>query len=402
MLMRLYYLLIFAVVVLFVSPASAAGTPFSLSGQVLDRYGGPLQGACVTLIDNAHKTISINYTNENGNYDFVNVVSDTDTVSVRVNLTRGGKTYEIPSYYTRWYPSKGIQCINSNETSFSNYPEPVYGYIYGAIQAGAGNAASFIPGIVYLADPDSGIRYYQFADRTDGKASYTFYAPAGSYILYAQHRENGVVYESARKAVNVTPNAAVTEVLDTRIILPLTSPSSSPDPAEAPAHHENRVIGIVLTKDSQPLPGVTVALYQRSDNGSTFVPMVTDGRTVSATTNDQGRYAFSGVAPTTDDGKPIQAKKDIVAVAEYGAAEDRTEEKPLYYPDMLMANGGEDDARNVAFVPMVLDVGASATASATTSEPSGIPIEWAALLASLAVGILCLLGLYLFLSRKGR
>jgi hypothetical protein len=395
-------LLIFlAVAGLLISPASASGTPFSLSGQVLDRYGAPLQGANVTLIDNSFKVIAARQTNENGIYDFVNVLSDTDTVSVRVNLTRDGKTYEIPSYYTRWYPAKGIQYINSNETRFPGYPAPVYGYIYGAIQTGAGNAATFIPGIVYLEGPDSGIRYYEFADRTDGKGSFTFYAPAGSYILYAQHRENGAVYESARTAVNITPNGDIADVLETRIVLPLAAPSSSPVPAEAPSHHENTVIGMVLTNDSAPLPGATVTLYQRSDNGSAFIPMVIDGRTVTTATDDLGRYAFTGVAPTTDDGKPIQAEKDIVAVAEYGAVEGRTEEKPLYYPDMLMANGGEDAARNVTFVPAVLDAGVSVSPGATVPASSGVPIEWAALLAAMAVGVLCLAGMYLFLSRKG-
>lgn len=400
--MRLSHLLIFlAVAGLLMSPASASGTPFTLSGQVLDRYGAPLQGANVTLIDNSYKVIAVRQTNENGIYDFVNVLSDTDTVSVRVNLTQDGKTYEIPSYYTRWYPAKGVQYINSIETRFPGYPAPVYGYVYGAIQAGAGNVATFIPGIVYLEGPDSGIRYYEFADRTDGKGSFAFYAPAGSYILYAQHRERGAVYESARMAVNITPNGDIADVLETRIVLPLAAPSSGPVPAEAPSRHENTVIGMVLTNDSAPLPGATVTLYQRSDNGSAFIPMVIDGRTVTTATDDLGRYAFTGVAPTTDDGKPIQAEKDIVAVAEYGSLEGRTEEKPLYYPDMLMANGGEDAARNVTFVPAVLGAGVSVSPGATAPASSGVPIEWAALLAAMAVGVLCLAGMYLFLGRKG-
>lgn len=401
--MRLSYLLMFTVAatLLFVSSASAAGTYFSISGQVLDRYGAPLQGANVTLIDNSYKAIAVKQTNENGGYDFVNVLSDTDTVSVRVSLTRDGKTYEIPSYYTRWYAARGIQVINSGETQFPGYPEPVYGYVYGAIQTGAGNVATFIPGIVYLEDADSGIRYYEFADRTDGKGSFAFYAPAGSYLLYAQHRENGAVYESARMPVNITPNGDIADVLETRIVIPMAAPSSSPHPAEAPSRHQNTAIGMVLTNDSVPLPGATVTLYQRSDNGSAFIPMVIDGRAVTTTTDDLGRYAFTGVAPTTDDGKPIQAKKDIVAVAEYGAVEGRTEEKPLYYPDMLMANGGEDAARNVTFIPTVLDVGVSVSPAATLPASSVVTIEWAALLAAMAVGVLCLAGMYLFLSRKG-
>ncbi|HTX44277.1 MAG TPA: carboxypeptidase-like regulatory domain-containing protein, partial [Methanocella sp.] len=236
------------------SPALASGSPFSLSGQVIDRYGNPVQGANVTLLDFNYKIIKVVQTNDNGNYDFINVEAAADTVTVRVNLTKDGKAYDIPSYYTKWYPSKGMQFINSSETQFPAYPPPVYGYVYGAIQTDISTSGRFIDGIVYLRSLDDGVTYYEIAERTDGKGSYQFYAPAGPYLLYAQHRENGVVYESARRQITIQAGD-VSDVLETRIVLPLDKPASSPYPAAAPSRHENRINGTVADTDGKPLPG---------------------------------------------------------------------------------------------------------------------------------------------------
>lgn len=65
--------------------------------------------------------------------------------------------------------------------------------------------------------------------------------------------------------MNVTANSDVSQVLGTRIVLPLTSPSSSPDPATMPSHHENVVSGTVKASDGRPVPNATVALLQRLD-----------------------------------------------------------------------------------------------------------------------------------------
>jgi uncharacterized GH25 family protein len=88
--------------VLLAAPAFATGQPFSLSGQVLDRYDNPVSDATVTLMDNNFNVINTTQTADNGNYDFINALSNTDAVTVRVSLTRDGKTHQIPSYYARW------------------------------------------------------------------------------------------------------------------------------------------------------------------------------------------------------------------------------------------------------------------------------------------------------------
>jgi protocatechuate 3,4-dioxygenase beta subunit len=412
--MRLYnigiYTALAAVLLSFAPAAVASGSPFSVSGQVVDRYGNPVQGANVTLLDFNHNIIGIVHTNGNGNYDFINVLADTDTVTVRVNLTKNGKAYEIPSYYTRWYPARGMQFINSSETTFPGYPQPTFGYVYGAIQTDMSTSGKFINGIVFLESLDNGVKYYEFAERTDGKGSFTFYAPPGPYVLYAQHLENGVVYESARKQVTIQPNSEVTEVLETRIVLPLNAPSSDPDPAAAPSHQENRIHGTVTANDGKPLAGATVALYQEADNGSAFIPMRgADSRPLTAATDSNGSFTFYGASPTTDDGKPIQAEKDVKAMVgysnEYGIGQAAwSEPKPLYYPDVLMGNGLESQARDVT-LPVLLASGAGTpqqpTVSVSEVPPTASGIAAVPLLAALAIGLVCLVGLYVALNRKG-
>jgi protocatechuate 3,4-dioxygenase beta subunit len=404
--MRLLYICICAALVAVLlactSPALASGSPFSVSGQVIDRYGDPVQGANVTLLDFKYNIIGIRQTGENGNYDFVNVLADTDTVTVRVNLTKDGKTYEIPSYYIKWYPARGMSFIDKSETTFPGYPPPTYGYVYGAIQTGTYPGSPFINGIVYMESLDSGIKYYQFAERTDGKGSFQFHVSPGPYAIYAQHRENDVVYESARKQVTVQPNSDVTEVLETRIVLPLDSPAASPDPEAMPSSYENRVSGTVTAEDGKPLEGAIVKLYQVADNGSAYIPMRGAGSgPVTAATDANGSYEFYGVSPSTDDGKPIQAVKDIKAAVEYGAGQTAwSEPEPLYYPDVLIGYGQESQAREV-MLPVVLSPVTTVQPTATVSDAPSASLAILPLLAALAMGLLCIVGLYMVFGRKG-
>jgi Carboxypeptidase regulatory-like domain len=91
---------------------------------VTDADGRPLPGANVTLIDMNFKSMGIKVTDENGNFDFVNMNSTTNTVSVRVSYFDGTKVYENPSYFYLWYPAKGMQYVNHNETRLESYRLP--------------------------------------------------------------------------------------------------------------------------------------------------------------------------------------------------------------------------------------------------------------------------------------
>jgi protocatechuate 3,4-dioxygenase beta subunit len=338
------------------------GAPFSIGGQVVDRYGNPIAGADVTLVDNAYKVLGTMKTNENGNFDFINKVADTETCKVIISYTDAeGKVYKIPPEWSKWYNAKGTITIPVSETTISNYPPPVYGYVYGVIQTDSTAYGNFIKGIVYLVGLDNDVKYYEFAENTDGKGSFQFYVPTGNYMIYAQHWENGVVYESAHKQVTVNPNSDISEVTQTRIILPLTSPTGNPDPAEMPSHHNNKVNGTVLTKDGKPVSGATVTLLQKADNGTGWIPMKGyDGKAITATTNDKGYYEFYGVSPSTNDGRTIQSKKDIKVQVDYtdinGARQTYTasDYRPLYYPDFIMGYGMENAARNITMPQVTL------------------------------------------------
>jgi hypothetical protein len=166
----------------------------------------------VTLIDYDYHVLGIKTTNQDGNYDFNNVVTDSDTVTVRVNLTRDGVTYEIPAYYTLWYPSKGMLFINSRQTQFPDYPPPTTGYAWGAITLGNGSNRRFVDGDVYLTSADSGQVYQQKASGADdGKESFSFNVPAGAYDIYAVHEEYGLKSASPTRRIEVKPSWLVTE-----------------------------------------------------------------------------------------------------------------------------------------------------------------------------------------------
>jgi|GEM_PF-4045199 len=380
-------LLLIAIILLSITAvtgAQASGTPFSVSGQVVDRFGNPLEGAQVTLVDSNYNIINVKMTNDNGDYDFNNVVADTDTCRVRVSYTDPqGNKYDMPDYYVLWVNTKGLQFIPPSQTYISGYPQPSYGYVWGAIDTSSGTSGTWINGIVYLVGPDS--KYYEFADNTNGKESFSFYAPPGQYQLYAQHWENGVVYQSPHMSVTVGHNVLETDptLSPTQIVLPLNSPTSDADPATMPAHNTNIVNGTVITKDGKPWPGATVTLMERSDNGSGFIVMKdTSSNPLTEVTDQNGNYQFTGVVPTSDDNKVIQARKDIKVMVDYADVNGTkqptytaptTDVKSLYYPDVIIGYGQENAVRNVSMPVAQLPFAKGGWVS-LTSVPSGANI----------------------------
>ena len=407
--MRLYYMAIgMAIVTLvfvFMGHASAQTSTFSVSGEVTDANGNPVPGAIVTLIDSNFNVLGTKTTGDDGTYNFLNVVSNTGTVKVEVNITKDGVTYAVPSYYTNWVNAEGIQIIPSSQTQISDYPPPVYGYVWGAIETPDNQ---FIDGVVYLVNIDNDNTYYEFANNTDGKASFSFYVPPGNYWLYAQHYQYGAIYESDHQQITVTPNSNPNDagVSPYQITLSLSSPTSDPNPGVIESPHINVVSGNVSYPNGNPAANVAVTLYERSDNETGLVNM-----NYMATTDSSGHYEFSGVVPTSDGNVAIQANKSIWVEAQY-IDSNRTLQsiwstpETLYYPDVIMGNGNEDAARNIEIPTITLPSGTATLQVSPTAEPSVTPsgsnsgVSTGPFIAAVVVGLLCITGVYFILNRK--
>lgn len=347
-----------------VTGAQATGTPFTATGQVIDRDGNPIAGADVTLVDYDYNTISVKKTNENGDFTFANIAINTNSFKVLVQYTAGnGVVYKMPPTYANWHNGVSIVDIPTSETQISTYPPPIYGYVWGSIGTSANTGNTPVTGIAYLVSSDSNVKYYLFDNRTDDKGGYYFLVPPGQYWLYAQHWDTGIVYESAHTQVTVTADSSVTDVQPTHIVLPLNSPASDPDPPVMPTSHVNVVNGTVLTQDQKPWKGATVTLLERADNGSAFVPIKgADGNPLTTVTDANGKYQFYGVSPTSNDNNVIQSNKDIKIQVDYSDLNGTQhtyvatsqETRPLYYADVILGYGQENAARSITMPTVTL------------------------------------------------
>ena len=300
------------------------------------------------MVDNNYKQVAKTKSDANGNFEFVSISVETSTVKVLTTYTDdSGKTYTVPPEWSNWFNAAGSIQVNSTYTKFSDYPPPSYGYVVGTIQTGTGSGALTLDGVVYVTDGE--VTYYEQSSKTSG---YSFYLKPGTYTIYAQHEDNGMIYESQRKQITVVGNF-LSQVSQNIIVCPINTPASNPDPATLPtSDHYNKVNGTVETKDGKPYAGATVTLYQQSDNGSGYLP---DSKFVT-TTNDKGYFEFDYVGVTTDDGtSDIQTRKNIYVQIDYkdstGAIQTiKTDTRQLYYPNMFIGvSGMEETARNVMF-----------------------------------------------------
>jgi 5-hydroxyisourate hydrolase-like protein (transthyretin family) len=389
----------------FAGHAIAQSAPFSISGQVIDANGNPVSGAIVTLIDSNYNVLGTKMTGNDGTYDFLNVISNYGTVTVRANFTKDNVTYTVPSYYTRWYNAQGVQAVPGSETQLPDYPPPEYGYVWGAI---ATPDNQFLDGVVFLVNINSGDTYYEFANNTDGKSSFSFYVPPGMYWLYAQHYQYGAIYESAHEQVNVTPNSNpdAPGLLPYQINLSLDSPASTPNPPTIESPQVNVVSGTVLYANSYPAAGVTVTLYEQSDNATGLVKM-----NYTAATDSNGHYEFSGVVPTSDSNVTLQASKPIWVEAlhiDSNGTQQSVWSTPetLYYPDVILGYGKENAARNIEMPAITVPSGWETPQASPTTEPTNAPsgsksgLATGPFIAAVIVGLLCVTGVYFLLYRK--
>jgi hypothetical protein len=328
--------------------ASAAGNTFMVMGKVSDRNGNPVVGAVVTLIDGIYIELGTTTTDQNGNFEFPNIVSKSDTCKVYVKYFDGATEYKILPTEVPWYSTQqAIVQVDPKVTQFVKYPPPEYGYIWGFIQTDTSSGRT-LDGVVYAVSPNNEQKYYTFADRSGGNGQYTFYLPKGTYYVYAQHEENGVIYQSPKRVpVTVEGNSYQTDVNPTLIIIPLTNPIPNPDPSYIPDKFTNKINGTVKTKDGKPYSDAIVSLYQKSDDGSRFIKK----DQYIARTDANGYYEFYGVGVTSDSGIEVAGSKNFMINVEYtdntGVRGNISEMRPLYYPNTIMSFNMEQSARNL-------------------------------------------------------
>jgi hypothetical protein len=339
-----------------VPQASAAGT-YTVIGQVLDRRGTPVAGATVQLINDefygsSWNVLSTMTSDANGNFKFLNTPSNSVNFMVLITFIDGGKTYKTTQSDSQWTDgSQGIVNIDKKWTTLYNYPPPVYGHLWGIVLADGGNSRALGGAVVYVMSNEQ--KYYSF---TSGNGAYDMLLPVGHYRVYAQYPENGFIYQSAQKDVDVIGSTTKEGSNPLQISVPLAAPSSNPVPAEIPGTFVNTVNGTVTYQDGKGVAGAAVSLWQSSDDSSGNFYKKAD-----TTADNNGYYQFNDVKVTTNppENKDFFGMRTFRVSATYtdpqGNLHIKNQSFPLYNPNVILGIGqSEQSARNMT-APLQFD-----------------------------------------------
>jgi hypothetical protein len=235
-----------------------------------------------------------------------------------------------------------------------------------------------LDGVVYVNQGE--VTYYKLVTNASGSYGYIFYLPAGAYTVYAQHMENGSIYESDHLKITVT-GFPYTRVAPMNLVCSLQSPASEPKPSVMPDTDQyNTISGTVETKDGKPCEGATVSLYQASDDGAGLFHQ--QAGTVTRT-DENGHLELDRVRVTSDAGLEVESHKDIYLKIDYTDSNGtqrsiRTETRTLFYPNTLVGlfdltpvqhNVTFGDSNGVIYLSDAVDGWVS-----ITSDPSGATI----------------------------
>jgi hypothetical protein len=329
---------------LIIPQASAAGI-YNVFGTVLDRHGNPIPNAEATLVNGDYMTLGTVKTDANGAYHFDKMPSSSYTFMVLVSYNDNGKIFKITQNDAFWCDgSQGILEIPSKWTTFTNYPAPEYGYLWGTVMGDGANNPPLGGAAVYASSSEQ--TYYTFS--SSGTGAYEMLLPVGHYRVYAQYGENGYIYQT--RPVDVDVIGSTTKAGN---LLPITisraAPTSNPTPAQIPGTFINTVNGTVAYKDGTGVANAAVSLWQSSDDTSGNYYKKSD-----TTTDSNGYYQFSDVKVTSDppEIKTIYAMKTFWVSATYtdpdGNVRVKNQSFPLYNPNILLGMAGsEQSARNM-------------------------------------------------------
>ncbi|OPY26673.1 MAG: PEGA domain protein [Methanocella sp. PtaU1.Bin125] len=357
-LLTLLFIISFIILPLSYAPQAIAATPLTVTGMVIDRHGNPIAGANVQLINDqffgsSYQILGTTTTDSNGNFEFINVPSSSALVKVIMTVTENGKTYtnknQLNDY--NWVDaSQTILRMPTSETKLTSYPPPDYGYLWGLMQQEGSNPRPLANGVVYVMSGEQ--RYYTFtSDGVNGiRGAYSMKLPVGTYSVYGQYMENGILYQS--KIISNVNVIGVDKELDANplaISMPMSSPASNAVPSSIPGIFSNTVNGTVMFQDNTGIPGITVSLWQSTDgNANSFL------KKAEATTDANGFYQFNDVRVTSDppENAEVYARKDYRVSATYvdtdGIPHVQNYSFSLYHPNVILGSAkAEESARNV-------------------------------------------------------
>ncbi len=195
----LLLILSFIILPLTVVPQVSASTPYTVDGKVIDRNGNPVANAKVDLINDLQfgsswTILATQNTDANGNFHFVNVLSNSPFFKALITYTENGQTYSIGQEGSRWADgTQGIVKIDTMWTTLLDYPPPAYGYLWGMVLAEGGTSSALGNAAIYVQSSEQ--KYYSFSS---SGGSFEMLLPVGHYRVYGQYDDNGMLYQSSK------------------------------------------------------------------------------------------------------------------------------------------------------------------------------------------------------------
>ncbi|CAJ37272.1 hypothetical protein RCIX2146 [Methanocella arvoryzae MRE50] len=206
-------------------------------------------------------------------YNQVPIESGSGTFRIAAVMDKDGVHIQENTAFFMVYPLK----TTTQDVRFYTYPSSGMGTLYGVITSDD-YLIREVAGVVYI---DNGM-YTIYEGNAGGR--WSFWLPAGNYVVWAETNKNLTTYKSQ--------NYTVTVPTDDYGYLPIYLPLKEQAPYHIqPTVQRNIVYGHVTQKNGYPLSGATVELFRYVAGGSELVD--------STKTNSTGDYCFYNVNART-------------------------------------------------------------------------------------------------------
>jgi hypothetical protein len=261
-----------AIVFLSTIVAAMASSPISVTVNVAYSNNTPAGGAVVTLQNGNFTDFYIAVTDVSGTCSLTNVHPNSSALRARVTMGSGSTEFNVTSV---WYEAQNVTNINIKL--------PDSGAVAGQVRLNG------VPANGSLVVLDDSIAYT--AGQEDGR--FSFIAPAGNHSLYAAYYQNGIIYISDERSINVKPS------FDEAYVLELKPASDNVSTLPKLVYDKLlgdqgttgpvNITGNLLGANGMPIANaaITAESYFSQPAGSTI-------------TGSNGTFAFSGISVGTD------------------------------------------------------------------------------------------------------